>query len=114
MERIGAESALESKLKLLSPIKDLWRRGRERFIDPALMGMGVAAGILLVGVYGHFAGSAILGVSPEALRQTYVNTLPTLTTVGAVIGGFAGIIHRHTKNRSAKSVEMYGRCIGGK
>ena len=117
----GVETGTLSKKEtgFTASLKWFWRRGRERFIDPALIGAGVVGAAILVGVGTHFFISSALGVSAEALRQDYVSFVPTALeglAAGGIVGGIAGIIREHRRNedqvRKLTEDSLFG--LGGK
>lgn len=99
-------------------LRGIWRRGRERFFEPALAGAGVASAAILAAVGIHFFASSAFGVNPEVLRQAYVAVLPKAFLAGAVLGGIAGIVREYRKNeynvRKLTEDSLFGPCIGGK
>ena len=71
--------SFQSEQARLNPLQRFWRRGRERFIDSALIGVGIASAAVLVGTGIHFFASSTSGVSAEVLRPIYASILPPLT-----------------------------------
>ena len=93
---------------------------RERpFIKGAERGTLVASAALIVVPFMHFAISRFQGVSPEMLRQIYIENLlpasPVVLATGVVLGGIIGIINeRRERIRKLREDSISGRCIGGK
>lgn len=99
MEQVEARDGSGPESVALNPFQRLWRRGRERFIDSALTGAGVAAGLAIVGTDVHFFVSRAIGVTPEALRQTYEAFLPTAALTMVAVGVTVGVIAEMLRSR---------------